>query len=412
MHIHLDPVGGIAGDMFTAAMLDTFPEWTQNLLAEFDTAGLGRIAEIALLDHSDGILDGKRFDVKPARSTAHHHGHGTDHAHAHRHLSDIQALIDESRLPESVRDRAQAIFLALGKAEAAVHGKPLEAVSFHEVGAWDSIADVLCAAWLIDRAAASSWSCATLPLGRGRTPPGAHGALPVPAPATARLLEGFPMAHLDEATGERITPTGAAILKHLDPAFETSSAARTLIRTGIGFGTRRFEGFSNVLRVLTFEEPASGQPEVAREQVAEIRFEVDDQSPEDLAAGLRAIRVSAGVLDVNQTPVIGKKGRMGAQVQVLGRPEHLDAIVSACLLETTTLGVRWQLVHRAVLIREQSTISTSGGEVRVKTALRPDGTRTSKPELDDIDAGASTQAGRSRLRHEVQNRQNDAGSDE
>jgi len=408
MHIHLDPVGGIAGDMFTAAMLDTFPEWTPDLIEDFRTAGLERIANIALNPHTDGILDGKRFEVKPAAPATDHHGHTKDHAHEHRHLNEIQTLIDDSGLVKSVRVRAQAIFLALGEAEAAVHGKPLEAVSFHEVGAWDSIADVLCAAWLIERAAASSWSCATLPLGRGRTPPGAHGALPVPAPATARLLEGFPMAHLDDAVGERITPTGAAILKHLAPSFEASSETRTLARSGIGFGTRRFEGFSNVLRVLVFEQAAREQTALGHEQVAEIRFEVDDQSPEDLAIGLRAIRISDGVLDVHQSTVFGKKGRMGAQIQVLVRPEHLDAIVATCLLETTTLGVRWQMVQRSVLARERGTIATSGGAVRVKTAVRPDGTRTSKPELDDIAAVASTQAGRSQLRHEVQTRQSDA----
>ena len=401
MHIHLDPIGGAAGDMFAAAMLDAFPHWAEPLVSDFQGAGLNRIASIAHHPHGDGILAGSRFQVEPAPPQPHSHSaqHPQDrHDHPHRRIQDIRALIQTSELNDAVRARALDIFEHLARAESQVHGKPLEEVTFHEVGAWDSIADVISAAWLITKVQPATWSCSTLPLGRGRTAPSEHGILPVPPPATAALLEGYPMAHLDDIQGERITPTGAAIIRHLDPSFSGIGHGGVLRTSGVGFGTARFPGISNVLRILVFETDDAGDRHCLTEQVAECRFEVDDQTPEDLAIGLRNLRQLDGVLDVNQSPVFGKKGRIGAQVQVLARPEQAAAVVDACLSQTTTLGVRWNLVQRSVLARESGRTQTGGQAIRTKTARRPDGSLTTKAEMDDIAANAHTEAGRRALR--------------
>ena len=375
MHIHLDPIGGVAGDMFAAALLDAFPDLVEPLMADFKASGLGQIVDVARLPHTDGILTGSRFQVEQAQA---------DEGHRHRHIQEIRTLINRTGLDASIVKRAMDIFELLAVAESRVHGTSVESVSFHEVGAWDSIADVVAAAWLIERVGTATWSCAALPMGRGRTTHGAHGYLPVPAPAAAALLEGLPVAQKDHIEGERITPTGAAIIRHLAPSFDNLTRPLVLRKSGNGFGTARFPGISNVLRVLVFE-PAEAN-ETDRDQIAECRFEVDDQTPEDLAAGLDILRAHDGVLDVSQGMVLGKKGRSAAQVQVLARLTQLEAIVAACFRETTTLGVRWSVMERAILGREMVETDVDGTTVRVKRATRPGGVTTAKPEMDDIAA--------------------------
>jgi uncharacterized protein (DUF111 family) len=292
-----------------------------------------------------------------------------------------------------VRERALAMFRLLGEAEAAVHGVALDAVSFHEVGAWDSIADVFSAAWLVEAAGVTSWSCTAIPLGGGRVRT-AHGEMAVPTPATTRLLMGCPM-HDDGRLGERVTPTGAAILRHLAPDFSAPMAPATLVASGSGFGTMRLDGMSNVLRVLAFEGAAAAAP---REPVGVCAFEVDDQSPEDLAEGLDRLRAMDVVYDVIQMPAFGKKGRMGAQVQVLAVAAAADAVIAACLEQTTTLGVRWQVLERAVLARSSSGISVGGRSIRVKQAVRPGGDISRKAEMADVARASGSQVEREALR--------------
>jgi uncharacterized protein (DUF111 family) len=217
--------------------------------------------------------------------------------------------------------------------------------------------------------------------------------LPVPAPAAARLLRGFAV-HDDGIPGERVTPTGAAILRHLAPAPRLPAGDWRLVSTGHGFGTRRLPGLSNLLRVVAYEAAAAGRSD---DRVAVIAFEVDDQSPEELAVGLDAIRASAGVLDVIQLPAFGKKGRLATQVQVLARPERLDAAIDRCFAETTTIGLRWRIEARAVLAREVVSIAAPEGEVAVKVVARPGGARTAKAETDQA-AGAGHAARAARRR--------------
>ena len=303
-------------------------------------------------------------------------------------------------------ERAEAIFALLAEAEAEVHGIAVEDVTFHEVGAWDSIADVVCAAWLIDSLDPAAWSCAPLPLGGGRVRT-AHGMLPVPAPATALLLRGLPTFH-DGVGGERVTPTGAAILRHLDPSFEPAGLRGRIARTGHGFGSRRLPGMSNVLRALVLD-PASEPvprpgPAWREETVAVCSFEVDDQTAEDLAVGLDRLRAADGVLDVVQTPAVGKKGRMAASVRVLARPEARERVIERCFAETATLGVRWQPVRRAVLEREEAVADVAGEPVRIKWARRGTGGGevTVKAEMDDVANADGGRAGREERRRRAE----------
>ena len=430
MHVHLDPVGGVAGDMFAAALLDAFPERAEALAAGLAESRLHEIVTVRSDPFTDGVLRGRRFLVTPASGGDPHHRHGPgpgahpppeapeegghhhragehpvhdgeeEHRahHPHRRFADIREWLRDSRLTEPVAARADAIFTLLAEAEAEVHGIAVADVTFHEVGAWDSIADIVCAAWLVDSLEPVSWSCSPLPLGGGRVTT-AHGVLPVPAPATALLLRGMPVHH-DGADGERVTPTGAAILGHLAPAFDRGGLAGRLSRTGHGFGHRRLPGMSNVLRALVLDGPGDGSPPWREEKIGVCSFEVDDQTAEDLATGLDRIRATTGVLDVVQLPGLGKKGRMVTSVRVLARPDARERVLARCFAETTTIGVRWQEVGRAALEREEAMVEVAGGAIRVKRTNRPGGEVTIKAEMDDL-AGHG-RAGRESRRRRVE----------
>lgn len=385
-HVHLDAPGGVAGDMFAAALLDAWPDLEPLVQANLRLAGLGDDVRVVLRPHDDGVLVGRRFDVEkndaPAREP-----------HAYTPWRDLRAQLEGSGLPAPVRARAIAVFAELAAAEARVHGSGVDDVTFHEVGHWDSVADVVAAATLVEAVQSAgpvTWSVGPLPLGRG-TVRAAHGTLPVPAPATVLLLQGFAV-HDDGREGERVTPTGAAILRKLAPAAGIGTAPRVLDRTGIGFGGRRLPGISNVLRVLAFsavQEPAGipgGVP--GTDRVAVVEFDVDDQTGEELAVALDHLRDLPDVLDVVQSAVVGKKGRLAVAVRVLARVEALDAVTQECLRCTTTLGVRTRVETRAVLARRATT--TSDG-VRVKVADRPGGA-TAKAEMDDVGAGTDSRA--------------------
>jgi uncharacterized protein (TIGR00299 family) protein len=321
VHCHLDPLGGLAGDMFLAALLDAGPEHAPDTFAAMRAAGLPERWEARLVPHDDGSLSGHQVLIE-----------GPDDPDGPpAHFADIRAGLQAAPLDAAVRDRAIAIFTGLAEAEAAVHGVAVDEVHFHELADWDSVADIVGAASLIEALGASSWSTGPLPLGRGRVVT-RHGPLPVPAPATAHLLRGLAV-HDDGIAGERVTPTGAAILRHLQPTPGLPAGPWRLLSTGHGFGTRVLSGISNVLRIVTYERVESGRSD---ERVAVIAFEIDDQSAEELAVGLEALRAAPGVLDVVQLPAFGKKGRLATQIQLLARPERLDAVIDRCFAETTT----------------------------------------------------------------------------
>lgn len=376
LHIHLDPVGGIAGDMFVAALLDARPDLADGVISAVRAAGLGGEVRIEHRPHRDDVLIGSRFLVTcPEPERAHAEGH------AHVHWRSLRERLAAAPLDPPVAARAIAIFGLLAEAEAGVHGVAVDDATFHEVGAWDSIADIVAAAYLVETIGAESWSVGSLPLGGGRVRC-AHGELPVPAPATLRLLEGFAF-HDDGRTGERVTPTGAAILKAL--ATSTGPGSGKLQKTGHGFGLRKLDGMSNVLRAVIFEMVPEAHAALAAgrrsDEVAVLAFEIDDQTPEDLAIGLDRLRAQDGVLDLVQTPVSVKKGRLATSLRLLARPEAIDQVIDACFAETTTLGVRFHVERRAVLAREAV---TSDDGIDVKLAKRPGGRITAKAESDDL----------------------------
>ncbi|MGI9332025.1 MAG: LarC family nickel insertion protein [Gammaproteobacteria bacterium] len=394
MAIHLDPVGGVAGDMFAAAVLDLRPDYEPALHAALRAAGLDELVHWTLEQHGGeqragdrhvgGAFVGRRVSVAPAGPQAHSH---------HRDFATIRELLCERQLDPAVRARAIDIFTRLAKAEGRVHGVPVDRVHFHEVGAWDSIADVVVASWLIEALGDDDWSASALPLGSGRVDT-AHGRLPVPAPATAVLLEGMRVFD-DGIPGERITPTGAAILAHLAPSFEPRSQPFVLEGSGLGFGSRVLDGVENFLRVL---ELSTTERVPGRDRVAVLRFEVDDQTAEDLAVALDNLRAAEGVLDVAQFAYTGKKGRQGTHVQLIASGERLPLIIDQCFIETTTLGVRYELCDRAVLPREHTTQLVDGREVEVKRVRRPGAAVTVKAGMDDVAAAASGRAERERVR--------------
>lgn len=368
MHVHLDPIGGVAGDMFVAAMVDAWPS-----LADVVDDALARVEgaaaiPAAIVDHHDGTLMGRRFVVRAPESD-----------HGHRGFAALRADLERSDLDEPVRTRAIDIFAHLAEAEGRVHGVDPADVEFHEVGAWDSVADIVAAAAVIESCGATSWSVGPLPMGGGTVETG-HGTLPVPAPATMLLLEGFVFVD-DGLPGERVTPTGAAILRSLEPWSTRPPAPHRLDAVGAGFGSRTLPGRPNILRVMALTPTATGAPDT----VGVVELDVDDQTAEDLAIGLDRLRAAPGVLDVIQRVAYGKKSRLVTEVRVLCEVAAVDDVVERCFRETTTLGVRWAVRSRVVL--ERAEMSGPSG-VRVKSAVRPDGRTSVKAEMDELaDAG-------------------------
>jgi uncharacterized protein (TIGR00299 family) protein len=383
-HLHFDAIGGVAGDMVVAALLDAVPDHADACLRAAEAvAGV----PCRLLRHRDACLAGARLWVAEAEG------------HSHTNWSDIRARLLLAELPDRARRHALGIFSELAAAEARVHGIAPDAVAFHEVGAADSIADIVAAGWLIAAhadadGADTTVSVGPLPLGGGRVRT-AHGWLPVPAPATALLLEGFAMID-DGVAGERVTPTGAAILRHLAANSPAPAGPRTLRASGIGFGTRTLPGLSNVLRVLVSDDAVATPPGQLFRQLAVVEFEVDDQTPEDLATALDHIRRVAGVRDVQQLPAFGKKGRLVAHIQVLADPDALEAAVAACFAETSTIGLRTRISDSRILARSEHVTVEGEHEIRLKRVDRPGGA-TVKAESDDL-AGISTYAERRRVR--------------
>ncbi len=396
LEIHLDPLGGIAGDMFVAALIDLRPDLEPGLQQALARAPLLEGVTSEVVGHGDGVFAGRRFLVRrdhghTGASDDSADGSGADHApHAEIAWKDIRTRLAQAPLDEKTRSHAIGIFSHLAEAEARVHGTSPDEVHFHEVGAWDSIADIAAAAWLIGQLEAVRWTIGALPLGGGRVR-SAHGLLPVPAPAVALLLEGFPTID-DGIPGERVTPTGAAIVRHLCDPIAPTSLTRRLVASAHGFGTRILPGISNCLRVLAFE--AEVQTAWAADRIIVLECEIDDQTGEDLALAIDRLRTVNGVLDVIQAPAFGKKGRLTTHLRVLAAEVAEHAVVAAIFDETTTLGLRRTPVGRYILPREVTSVDAGGRGVRVKLADRPTG-RTAKVEIDDLADIASARARKS-----------------
>jgi pyridinium-3,5-bisthiocarboxylic acid mononucleotide nickel chelatase len=309
-----------------------------------------------------------------------HHDHGAPHAHSHRGLRQILALLDSSTLAPEIRDRCAAHFRRLAEAEAGVHGVPPESVHFHEVGAVDSIVDIVGGvvglAWLrADRFMASA-----LDVGSG-TVTMSHGTFSVPPPATAALVEGAPIYAGGE--GERLTPTGALLVT----GHVSSYGPLPLLRveaTGYGAGSRDTPGGPNVLRLIVGEEGIGGSP---GGRVVVLEAEIDDMSPQLLAPLIDRL-LAAGALDAYYTAIQMKKARPGILVTILAEPARRQSLEELLFRDTTTLGVRRQEWERTVLEREFVSVETPYGSVRVKVGRRGRVVYNAQPEFDDCQRSA------------------------
>jgi len=392
-HIHLDPVGGVAGDMFVAAMLDAFPDKQTTCWNDVEAAGLMQHVTIELSAGKTQGLAAKRFQVTLRESPAKRTGR----------YADIRLWLERGALSASVKSRALSILHIMALAEAQVHGVSIDDVHFHEIADWDSLVDVVAAASMIEHSGVDSWSCSALPLGSGMVNT-EHGELPVPAPATLVLLRGFPVWD-DSDAGERVTPTGAAIVRHLftgpdDQLVACDHRASGLVTTmGCGAGQRKLKNRPNMLRLVVTEKAVDPVPnaDTLRDEILEITFDIDDMTPEELAVSLEHIRAITGVIDVSFQLAMGKKGRAFFHIVVMCQPAVEEGVCHGIFFETTTLGMRVCLISRRLLKRNVSVKVDETGSAGIKTVHRPGGT-TAKVESDDLATQPGLQARRLRAR--------------
>ena len=298
--------------------------------------------------------------------------------HHHRTFADIRKIIEGSTLDQSVKDDAIEVFRVLAEAEGQVHGKPADKIHFHEVGAIDSILDIVGAAVAWNLLGVERIHASTIELGGG-TVQCAHGKMPVPAPATAILVDKFPVS-LGGTNKEATTPTGAALLAGKQCTFGGQLSGKSLAR-GIGIGQRDDPALANVLYVTLLkvdETEAAGN-----NQVLELATNLDDMSPERIAF-LAGLLMEAGALDVWQTPATFKKGRMGCVLSILADESKQEELTALLFKHSTTLGVRWKAWNRSVLDRESREIRTPLGKVHEKVATVGKDSTRSKIEFDDL----------------------------
>ncbi len=360
----LEPFSGISGDMMLGALVHVGldPAWLEALPARLGLAGV----RVRISDVQRGMIACKKvdFDV-PAQP------HG-------RHLEEIRSIVSNSELPEAVRSRADAAFTAIAEEEGKIHGISVDEVHLHEVGAVDAILDIVGAIWGLSELGVSRVCCGTISMGDGFVK-AAHGVLPVPAPATLRLLEGHVVRPGPEGTGELVTPTGAALVKVLSSGPIPSRYVPR--RSGYGAGSKDLLGRANALRITLADDDSSSDSDI--ERLVTLVTDVDDMSPE-LVAGCADLLRQAGALDVVLTATHMKKGRAGVRVEVLVREGSVDEMEALLFEHTTTLGVRRMVVERHSLPRAGVVVDVLGHEVRVKVATLPNGGQRRKPEYDDI----------------------------
>lgn len=397
MHIHLDIIGGIAGDMFTAAMLHASPELKQPLFEALEVVREQTQVDYWVEDTMDKGLSGQRFHVEETNSSTDHHHHHHHHHGEHRSWKTIKALLETLSIEDQVRQNAIGIFQLLAQAEAGIHGKSVEDVHFHEVGAWDCIIDIVSASWLIVHSKATSWSCSDIPWGGG-TVVCAHGEIPVPAPATLTLLKGFNVVD-DGIKGERVTPTGAAILAWLSPS--QTVAQGSISKVGYGFGKRKLPSRANLLRATVIESN-NKNAQLDSQQICVIQFDIDDMTGEMLAIAREKIREQHGVYEVTESISHGKKNRHLNTFTLLTSPSHQDSIIEFVFNHTSTIGVRYWHCMRKVLPRLHHKVTTNDQQYDVKTVRRPDGSVTSKLESDHLNNAEMNYQSQTALKSQIE----------
>ncbi|MGB8259804.1 MAG: nickel pincer cofactor biosynthesis protein LarC [Terracidiphilus sp.] len=326
--------------------------------------------------HADHSHPDQEHAAHPHRHSG-HAGHEDPHTHApHRSLSTILEIIRAAPLAERVKQRAARTFQLLGEAEAAIHAMPVEKVHFHEVGAVDTIVDIVCAAAGAEFLRIDRWLSSPLNVGSG-TVKCQHGTLPVPAPATLALLGDAPIYSAGPAM-ERVTPTGAAVLRMLDVEYRSLPTLR-VAASGYGAGGRDTPGEPNLLRLLVGEESV----EEKTESIAILETVIDDSTPQLLAYVSERL-LAAGAWDVYRAQVQMKKGRAGVQLTVLCRPDLVPVLRDLVFRETTTIGLRWRLENKVALEREFVRVETLWGAVSMKIARFASGeVANAAPEYED-----------------------------
>jgi pyridinium-3,5-bisthiocarboxylic acid mononucleotide nickel chelatase len=368
----LDPTSGIAGDMLLGALVDVGLErsWLEALPAALGLADVKvRIADVERSHVHCVKVD---FDIPPQP-------HG-------RAVSEIHRMIDAASVPRTVADRAHAAFDAIASVESAIHGVPADNLHLHEVGSVDAILDIVGSIWGLDLLGVERIYNTRISLGDG-TAKTAHGLLPVPAPATIRLLEGFNVRHGPAGSGELTTPTGAALLRVLSKGAPPEEYSPS--KSGYGAGSRDIHGQLNALRVILGDAAVDKHRNHAHhdhthtEHLHVLSADIDDMSPEELAGAADILR-SEGALDVVLLHTTMKKGRVGTRVEALVAPADLARIEEKIFLHFTTIGVKTFDVVRNALSREMRVVRVDGQDIRVKVATLPDGSLRAKPEFEDL----------------------------
>ncbi|WP_413738431.1 LarC family nickel insertion protein [Sodalis sp. RH21] len=419
MQIQIDALGGVAGDMFCAGMLDAFPHLQPGLLDFLQD--ILCINDISVdIETSRGLFSlGKRFIVKKRKvkiddkhhfyykkiddsidnSTLIHHA---DHKHQHRHYSwqKIKKDLKKYCSRQDIHECAEGIFSILVNAESIIHGVPMEDVHLHEVGADDAMIDIMSAAYLIMESGADSWSISSLPLGGGAIKC-EHGTIPVPAPATLLILRGF-LWHDDGIPGERVTPTGAAILAWLVQHMPNMVISGRLIHYGYGIGERRFGDILNALRITVYDHGQEVNDPLSADSIYIVQCDIDDMTPELLALAINNLRGTEGIIDISSQMIMGKKNRWATRLELLIRLDVLDNIARKILTETSTLGVRYWQADRKVLQRNSSVFTFDNNDWQVKTTKRPDGNISCKIESDNLIQVDYGYESRMRLKYEIE----------
>ncbi len=369
----LDPASGIAGDMFLGALVDVGLDkaWLERLPSALGLSGVEvRISDVQRSHVHCVKVD---FEIPPQP-------HG-------RAVSEIHRLLDAVKIPEKVARSAHAAFEAIAAIESAIHGVAPDELHLHEVGAVDAILDIVGSIWGVELLGIERIYNTKVALGDG-TVKTAHGVLPVPAPATIRLLEGFNVRHGPPGSGELTTPTGAALLRVLSKGAPQEYSPRS---SGYGAGTRDIHGQLNALRIILGEAAVDDHAHdhqhrhehVHTEHLHVLSADIDDMSPEELAGAADVLRAE-GALDVVLLHTTMKKGRLGTRVEALVQTSDLARLEEKIFVQFTTLGVKTFNVVRNALERESRLVRFDGRDIRVKVATLPDGTQRAKPEFDDL----------------------------
>ena len=405
--LYIEPFSGLSGDMFLGALCglleayDDLEGLPQKLNLPDGRVEITSVEKNGIVCRHVNVVDlNEPTNVHPDHGhkhehphhhhkcdEGHSHSHSHDHPHSHvhgshehRHLSEIIELIDNADITDSARKISKEIFQLIGKAESEVHNIPIEKIHFHEISAVDSIIDIVGCAVLIDRLGSLTTYSEPVCVGHGMVDT-QHGLLPIPAPATAKLLQGIHCYKGDEK-GERVTPTGAAILKYLNPIFE--SPTLKIDRSAYGPGKKDFIG-PNVLRL------SLGTISQASSAIYSVETNLDDSSSELLGSDFQAQLLEQGAIDFTLTQALMKKGRPGHLLSALASHEDLKSVCDFILENTTAIGIRYYPVSRKILDRTEEAVSTEFGTIRVKTVTTPSGKERRKAEYEDLSRVAKKQ---------------------